>query len=610
METKMFCYQCQETAGNKGCTINGVCGKTNVTSNLQDLLVFATKALSEVLRAARKEGIKISKEINHLVSENLFITITNANFDDEAIKNSIDNTFKVKKEIISQLKDTSLLSESAKYETVRENYDEAAKTVGFLSIENEDIRSLKALITFGLKGLAAYLHHANVLLAENEDIDIFLQSALADTLSDKSVDELIALTLETGKYGVDAMALLDGANTKAYGNPEITEVNIGVRKNPAILISGHDLRDLEMLLKQTEGTGVDIYTHSEMLPAHYYPAFKKYSHFAGNYGTAWYNQKEDFENFNGPVLLTTNCLVPPKESYKARVYTTGAVGFTGCTHIPGKIGEEKDFSIIIEHAKKCESPKEIETGKIVGGFAHNQVLALADKVVEAVKSGAVKKFVVMAGCDGRQKSRSYYTEFAEKLPKDTIILTAGCAKYRYNKLNLGNIGGIPRVLDAGQCNDSYSLALIALKLKEVFNLDDINKLPIIYNIAWYEQKAAIVLLALLHLGVKNIHLGPTLPAFLSPNVTKVLVENFGIGGISSVDEDMKMFFGDDAESNGKITKDMIISDILKASPAAEAVFKEMGMMCLGCPASQAESLQDACDVHNVSVDEVLNKLNK
>ena len=610
MEIKMFCYQCQETAGNKGCTINGVCGKTNVTSNLQDLLVFATKALSEVLRAARKEGIKISKEINHLVSENLFITITNANFDDEAIKNSIDNTFKVKKEIISQLKDTSSLSESAKYETVRENYDEAAKTVGFLSIENEDIRSLKALITFGLKGLAAYLHHANVLLAENEDIDIFLQSALADTLSDKSVDELIALTLETGKYGVDAMALLDGANTKAYGNPEITEVNIGVRKNPAILISGHDLRDLEMLLKQTEGTGVDVYTHSEMLPAHYYPAFKKYSHFAGNYGTAWYNQKEDFENFNGPVLLTTNCLVPPKESYKARVYTTGAVGFAGCTHIPGKIGEEKDFSIIIEHAKKCESPKEIETGKIIGGFAHNQVLALADKVVEAVKSGAVKKFVVMAGCDGRQKSRSYYTEFAEKLPKDTIILTAGCAKYRYNKLNLGNIGGIPRVLDAGQCNDSYSLALIALKLKEVFNLDDINKLPIIYNIAWYEQKAAIVLLALLYLGIKNIHLGPTLPAFLSPNVTKVLVENFGIGGISSVDEDMKMFFGDSAESNGKITKDMIISDILKASPAAEAVFKEMGMMCLGCPASQAESLQDACDVHNVSVDEVLNKLNK
>lgn len=610
METKMFCYQCQEAAGNKGCTISGVCGKNDITSNLQDLLMFATKSLSEVLRAARKEGIQISKEINHLISENLFITITNANFDDESIKNSIENTFKIKKEIISQLKDISSLSESAKYETVRANYEEESKTVGFLSIENEDVRSLKALITFGLKGLAAYLHHANVLLAENEDIDIFLQSALADTLMDKSVDELIALTLETGKYGVDVMALLDEANTKAYGNPEITEVNIGVRNNPAILISGHDLKDLEMLLQQTEGTGVDVYTHSEMLPAHYYPAFKKYSHFAGNYGTAWYNQKEDFENFNGPVLLSTNCLVPPKESYKSRVYTTGAVGFAGCTHIPGKIGEQKDFSIIIEHAKKCPSPKEIETGKIIGGFAHNQVLALADKVVDAVKSGAVKKFVVMAGCDGRQKSRAYYTEFAEKLPKDAVILTAGCAKYRYNKLDLGNIGGIPRVLDAGQCNDSYSLAVIALKLKEVFNLDDINKLPIIYNIAWYEQKAAIVLLALLHLGVKNIHLGPTLPAFLSPNVTKVLVENFGIGGISSVDEDIKMFFGDDAESNSKITKDMIISDILKISPAAESVFKEMGMMCLGCPASQSESLQDACDVHNVSVDVVLSKLNK
>lgn len=610
METKMFCYQCQETAGNKGCTINGVCGKTNITSNLQDLLVFSTKALAEVLRAARKEGIKISKEINHLVSENLFITITNANFDDEAVKNSIDNTFKVKKEIISQLKDTSLLSESAKYLQSRENYDEAAKTVGFLSIENEDIRSLKALMTFGLKGLAAYLHHANVLLAENEDIDIFLQSALADTLSDKTFDELIALILETGKYGVAVMALLDEANTKAYGNPEITEVNIGVRKNPAILISGHDLRDLEMLLKQTEGTGVDVYTHSEMLPAHYYPAFKKYSHFAGNYGSAWHNQKEDFENFNGCILLTTNCLVPPKESYKNRIYTTGAVGFTGCKHITGKIGEQKDFSIIIEHAKKCDSPKEIETGKITGGFAHNQVISLADKIVEAVKSGAVKKFVVMAGCDGRHKSRSYYTEFAEQLPQDTIILTAGCAKYRYNKLNLGNIGGIPRVLDAGQCNDSYSLAVIALKLKEIFNLDDINKLPVIYNIAWYEQKAVIVLLALLHLGVKNILIGPTLPAFLSPNAAKVLIENFGIGGISSVDEDIKMFFGEEVESNNKITKDMIISDILKANPAAEAVFKEMGMMCLGCPASQAESLQDACDVHNVSVEVVLSKINK
>lgn len=610
MATKMFCYQCQETAASKACTMNGVCGKNNLTANLQDLLVFATKSLSEVLRRARQEGIKISKEINHLISQNLFITITNANFDDEAIKNNIEETFKIKKKIFSQLKDISNLSESASYEVDRANYEEASKKVGFLSIENENIRSLKALITFGLKGLAAYLKHANTLLEENEDIDIFLQSALADTLNaNKSVDELLALTLETGKYGVDVMALLDSANTKHYGNPEITQVNIGVRKNPAILISGHDLKDLEMLLEQTEGTGIDVYTHSEMLPAHYYPAFKKYSHFIGNYGTAWWNQKEDFENFNGPILLTTNCLVPPKESYKDRVYTTGAVGFAGCTHIAGKIGEKKDFSNIIEHAKKCDSPKEIETGAIIGGFAHNQVLLLADKVVDAVKNGAVKKFVVMAGCDGRQKSRSYYTEFAKQLPEDTIILTAGCAKYRYNKLNLGNIGGIPRVLDAGQCNDSYSLVVIALKLKEVFGLDDVNELPIIYNIAWYEQKAAIVLLALLYLGVKNIHLGPTLPAFLSPDITKVLIDNFGIGGISSVEEDIKMFFGEDIKTTELITKNMIISDILKKQPNAEKIFQEMGMMCLGCPASQSESLQDACDVHNIPVDKVLEELN-
>ena len=610
METQMFCYQCQETAGNKGCTINGVCGKNNITSNLQDLLVFATKSLSYVLRLARKEGINIPKEVNHIISENLFITITNANFDDEAICDAIDYTLSIKRDYINKLGEISL-PEYVKRDYKREEYNEAAKHTSFMEIENEDVRSLKALITFGLKGLAAYLKHANTLFAEDESIDIFMQSALADTLDDKkTVDELIAKTLETGKYGVNVMALLDEANTSHYGNPEITEVNIGVRNNPAILISGHDLKDLEMLLQQTEGTGVDVYTHSEMLPAHYYPAFKKYSHFVGNYGSAWHNQKEDFENFNGPILLTTNCLVPPKESYKNRVYTTGAVGFKGCTHIKGKIGEQKDFSPIIEHAKKCQSPKEIETGKIVGGFAHNQVFALADKVVEAVKSGAVKKFVVMAGCDGRQKSRSYYTDFAKALPEDTIILTAGCAKYRYNKLDLGNIGGIPRVLDAGQCNDSYSLAVIALKLKEVFALDDINKLPIIYNIAWYEQKAAIVLLALLHLGVKNIHLGPTLPAFLSPNVIKVLIDNFGIGGISSVSDDMKMFFGEDVSSDFKITKDMIISDILKNNPNAEKVFKEMGMMCLGCPASQAESLFDACQVHNVSCDEVLEKLNK
>ncbi len=610
METQMFCYQCQETAGNKGCTINGVCGKNNITSNLQDLLVFVTKSLSAVLRQARKEGIAISKEINHMVSENLFITITNANFDDEAIKNAIEDTLKVKADMLSKLKDTSSLDDVIKTNYERADYDEVAIHTSFLTIENEDIRSLNALITFGLKGLAAYLKHANTLLAENESIDIFLQSALADTLDkSKTVDELIALTLETGKFGVDTMALLDGANTSNYGNPEITQVNLGVRNNPAILVSGHDLKDLEMLLEQTEGTGVDIYTHSEMLPAHYYPAFKKYSHFVGNYGSAWWNQKEDFETFNGPILLTTNCLVPPKASYKDRIYTTGAVGFEGCAYIEGKIGEKKDFSKIIEHAKKCPSPKEIETGTIVGGFAHNQVISLADKVVDALKQGAVKKFVVMAGCDGRHKSRSYYTEFAENLPEDTIILTAGCAKYRYNKLQLGDIGGIPRVLDAGQCNDSYSLAVIALKLKEVFGLDDINDLPIIYNIAWYEQKAAIVLLALLHLGVKNIHLGPTLPAFLSPNVVKVLVDNFGIAGITTVDDDIQLFFGENVKKKS-INKNMIISDILKNNPQAENVFKEMGMMCLGCPASQAESLKDACEVHNLSVDDVLNKLNQ
>lgn len=609
METRMFCNQCQETAGNNACTVNGVCGKNNITSNLQDLLVFVTKALSYVARQARKEGVNISKDINHTISENLFITITNANFDDEAIKDAIEKTLKYKKEILEKI-DNANIAQNIREDYARSDYDEIAKHTSFMEIENEDIRSLKSLITFGLKGLAAYLKHANTLLAEDESIDIFLQSALADTIDDKkTVDELIALTLETGKYGVNVMALLDEANTKTYGNPEITEVNLGVRNNPAILVSGHDLKDLEMLLEQTKGTGVDVYTHSEMLAAHYYPFFKKYDNFIGNYGSAWHNQKEDFENFNGPILLTTNCLVPPKSSYKDRIYTTGAVGFKGCTHISGKIGEKKDFSAIIEHAKKCPSPKEIETGKIVGGFAHNQVLQLADKVVEAVKSGAVKKFVVMAGCDGRQVSRSYYTDFAKALPQDSIILTAGCAKYRYNKLDLGNIGGIPRVLDAGQCNDSYSLAVIALKLKEVFDLDDINKLPIIYNIAWYEQKAAIVLLALLHLEVKNIHLGPTLPAFLSENVVKVLVENFGIGGISTVEEDIKMFFGENVNNNSKITKDMIISDILKENPKAEGVFKEMGMMCLGCPASQAETLFDACQVHNVSWEEVINKLN-
>lgn len=543
MEQKMFCYQCQETAGCKGCTMSGVCGKKPDVAAMQDLLVYVTKGISAITTALRQEGKQVSAKINHLITLNLFTTITNANFDKESIESRIRATLTEKEVLLKQVTNLTVLPEAAKWNG-SENWEEKARTVGVLSTENEDIRSLRELITYGLKGLSAYSKHANVLLKDNDEVDAFLQKALAATLNDNlSVEDLIALTMETGKYGVSGMAMLDKANTDSYGTPEITKVNIGVRKNPGILVSGHDLRDLEMLLEQTQGTGVDVYTHSEMLPAHYYPAFKKYPNFVGNYGNAWWKQKEEFESFNGPILMTTNCIVPPKDSYKNRLYTTGAAGYPGCTHIPGEIGEQKNFSAIIEHAKKCVAPSEIETGEIIGGFAHAQVLALADKVVEAVKSGAIKKFVVMAGCDGRAKSRDYYTEFAKALPKDTVILTAGCAKYKYNKLPLGDINGIPRVLDAGQCNDSYSLAVIALKLKEVFGLDDINDLPIIYNIAWYEQKAVIVLLALLYLGVKNIHLGPTLPAFLSPNVAKVLVENFGIAGIGTVEEDMEKFFG-------------------------------------------------------------------
>lgn len=543
MEQKMFCYQCQETAGCKGCTMSGVCGKKPDVAAMQDLLVYVTKGISAITTALRQEGKQVSAKINHLITLNLFTTITNANFDKESIESRIRATLTEKEVLLKQVTNLTVLPEAAKWNGA-ENWEEKARTVGVLSTENEDIRSLRELITYGLKGLSAYSKHANVLLEDNDEVDTFLQKALAATLNDNlSVEDLIALTMETGKYGVSGMAMLDKANTDSYGTPEITKVNIGVRKNPGILVSGHDLRDLEMLLEQTQRTGVDVYTHSEMLPAHYYPAFKKYPNFVGNYGNAWWKQKEEFESFNGPILMTTNCIVPPKDSYKNRLYTTGAAGYPGCTHIPGEIGEQKNFSAIIEHAKKCVAPSEIETGEIIGGFAHAQVLALADKVVEAVKSGAIKKFVVMAGCDGRAKSRDYYTEFAKALPKDTVILTAGCAKYKYNKLPLGDINGIPRVLDAGQCNDSYSLAVIALKLKEVFGLDDINDLPIIYNIAWYEQKAVIVLLALLYLGVKNIHLGPTLPAFLSPNVAKVLIENFGIAGIGTVEEDMEKFFG-------------------------------------------------------------------
>ena len=544
MNQNMFCYQCQETAGCTGCTRSGVCGKTPDVAAMQDLLVYVTRGLAAVTTALRAQGKTVSPEVSHLVTWNLFTTITNANFDEEAITQRVGETLKVRDSLLPQVENPAALPEAARWDGSGD-WKTKARTVGVLSTENEDVRSLRELITYGLKGLAAYTKHANALLQDDGEVDAFLRRALAATLDDSlSADDLVALTLETGKYGVQGMALLDQANTGRYGNPEITRVQIGVGKNPGILVSGHDLRDLEMLLEQTQGTGVDVYTHSEMLPAHYYPFFKKYPNFVGNYGNAWWKQKEEFAAFGGPILMTTNCIVPPAPSYQDRLYTTGAAGYPGCRHIPGGAGEEKDFSALIEHARRCPPPQELEQGEIVGGFAHAQVLALADQVVAAVKSGAIRKFVVMAGCDGRAKSRSYYTEFAKALPKDTVILTAGCAKYRYNKLDLGDIGGIPRVLDAGQCNDSYSLAVIALKLKEVFGLEDINQLPIIYNIAWYEQKAVIVLLALLYLGVKNIHLGPTLPAFLSPNVAKVLVENFGIAGIGTVEEDMALFFGE------------------------------------------------------------------
>lgn len=544
MENKMFCYQCQETAGCSGCTQVGVCGKKPDVAAMQDLLIYVTKGISAVTTALRAGGEEVSSEINHLITLNLFTTITNANFDKEVITERIKITLSKKQELLQKVRNVQMLPEAAVWNGSEENFEAKAAQVGVLATENEDIRSLRELITYGLKGLSAYSKHANVLLKDSEEVDAFLQRALSATLDNTlTADQLVELAMETGKYGVDGMAMLDSANTEAYGNPEITKVNIGVGSRPGILVSGHDLKDLEMLLEQTQGTGVDIYTHSEMLPAHYYPKFKKYPNFIGNYGNAWWKQKGEFEAFNGPILMTTNCIVPPKSSYKDRLFTTGATGYPGCKHINGGIGEQKDFSEIIAMAKSCQPPTEIENGEIIGGFAHNQVLSLADKIVDAVKTGAIKKFVVMAGCDGRAKSRSYYTDFAKALPKDTVILTAGCAKYKYNKLNLGDINGIPRVLDAGQCNDSYSLAVIALKLKEVFECNDINELPIIYNISWYEQKAVIVLLSLLYLGVKNIHLGPTLPAFLSPNVAKVLVDNFGISGIGTVEEDIELFFG-------------------------------------------------------------------
>ncbi len=533
----MFCYQCQEASKGIGCTIKGVCGKPSDVANLQDTLMYVVKGVA--YHSAQNPGV-LTQRADKYIIDSLFITITNANFDKNKIADKIRQGFILQDDIAKGNIATNAPDCATWRASSVAEMEAKVADAGVLATADEDIRSLKELLIYGLKGMAAYAEHAWNLSYHNDSIIAFAKKALvATTRNDISVSELLPLVLECGQYGVEAMALLDKANTESYGHPEITSVNIGVSTNPGILISGHDLKDMEELLKQTEGTGVDVYTHSEMLPANYYPAFKKYKHFVGNYGNAWWKQTTEFESFNGPVLLTTNCLVPPKDSYKDRVYTTGAAGFDGCTHIADRHdGQPKDFSALIEHAKRCAAPTEIETGQIVGGFAHNQVLALADKVVDAVKSGAIKKFVVMAGCDGRMNSRNYYGDFAAALPQDSVILTAGCAKYRYNKLELGDIGGIPRVLDAGQCNDSYSLAVIALKLKEVFGLDDINDLPIVYNIAWYEQKAVIVLLALLHLGVKNIHLGPTLPAFLSPNVVNVLVENFGIGGITTVEEDL------------------------------------------------------------------------
>ncbi len=539
----MFCFQCQETVGNTGCTKMGVCGKTPEVAAVQDFLIWTTKGLSAVTTVLRQQGVEIDEDTNHLVTGNLFMTITNANFDKEALEERTLKTIQRTQELRSKLESFDNLPEAALWENTNpDSWSKIHFNIGILAEEDQDVRSLKELTIYGLKGLSAYTKHANVLIKDDPELDAFIQMALAKTLEDVSIEELVQLCLETGSAGVKAMALLDEANTSAYGHPEVTEVRIGVGTRPGILISGHDLRDMEMLLEQSKDAGVDIYTHSEMLPANYYPAFKKYDHFYGNYGNAWWKQKEEFESFRGPILMTTNCIVPPKDSYKDKLFTTGMAGYPGCKHIPGEIGEIKDFSEIIELAKTCEPPLAIEEGTLVGGFAHDQVFQLANQVVEAVQTGAIKKFVVMAGCDGRQKGRSYYTDFANALPEDAVILTAGCAKYRYNKLPLGDIGGIPRVLDAGQCNDSYSLVVIALKLAEIFGVESVNDLPIVYNIAWYEQKAVIVLLALLSLGVKNIHLGPTLPAFLSPNVTEVLVEKFNIAPNSTVEEDMKVFF--------------------------------------------------------------------
>lgn len=614
----MFCYQCQETARNEGCTVVGVCGKTPLVANRQDLLIWQSKALAElVLKAELSTEDKLF--YGRFIVKNLFMTITNANFDDDVIIDRVIETIEAKKTLLEVL-DKETLSEKALYiVTDREELDRISSQVGVLLTENVDIRSLREIIAYGLKGLAAYVHHALVLGKEDEEIYRFIEEALNNiSRDDFGKEDLIGLVIKTGEYGVRGMNLLDSANTSSYGNPEVTSVNIGAGSRPGILISGHDLKDMEMLLEQTKGTGVDVYTHSEMLPANYYPKFKKYDNLHGNYGNAWWKQKDEFESFNGPILMTTNCIVPPKASYIDRMFTTGAAGYPGCRHIEADEKGNKDFSEIIELAKTCKAPEQIESGEIIGGFAHNQVFALADKVVDAVKTGAIKKFIVMAGCDGRQSKRNYYADFAKALPQDTVILTAGCAKYRYNKLGLGDIGGIPRVLDAGQCNDSYSLVLIALKLKEIFGLESINDLPLVYNIAWYEQKAVIVLLALLYLGVKNIHLGPTLPAFISPNVADFLVENFGIASIGNVEEDIDSFFPEVKEEKetkvralaAEVGLHSTIGEIVSKYPQTVSVFQAMGMHCLGCPASQMENIEQASMVHGMDPNKILDEIKR
>lgn len=609
MENKneMFCYQCQETMAGSGCGRVGMCGKKPDVAAMQDLLIWVTKGLSAVATQLRREKKDIPETINHLVTENLYATFTNTNFDKDVLASRISKTLREKNSLLAMTEKKEELPEAASWTGTEADYEEKAAAVGVLATRDEDIRSFRELIVYGIKGLASYLYHANALGSEDQDIDMFIQRALGQMLDDSLTGgNLLALVMETGRYGVRVMDLLDRANTGAYGNPQITSVKTGVGTRPAILVSGQDLRDLEMLLEQTQGTGVDVYTHGEMLPAQYYPKFRNYDNLIGNYGNAWWKQKEEFESFNGPVLVTGEGIIPPKDSYKDRLFTTGCAGYPGCVHIEADENGKKDFSALIELAKKCEAPKELESGEIVGGYGREQVFSLTDKIVEAVKSGEISKFIVMAGSDGRAKTRSYYTDFAKALPKDTVILTAGSAKYRYNKLDLGEINGLPRVLDAGQCSDTYSIVQIALKLKEAFGYENINQLPLVYNLAWHGQKDIIVLLALLYLDVKHIHLGPTMPAFLSANVANVLIKYFGIAGIKTVQEDIDAMLGG---SDQLIRPDMIVADIVQQYPQLVDVMMSCGLHCISCGVSQVETLEEACMTHGLDVYDMLDVLN-